>query len=148
MTQMRPAPSSEADELIARLDDFIRRHHRNTAVRGLLMTIGAVIAGYLAVALAEQVGRFGTGGRTALFYGFMALAAAAAVRGVVLPLLRLLHIRGGLDHAAASRIIGDHFPEVADTLAAPLSTGGRLWRCLVGHDRRARRTGEVSHSTR
>lgn len=116
MTQMRPAPSSEADELIARLDDFIRRHHRNTAVRGLLMTIGAVIAGYLAVALAEQVGRFGTGGRTALFYGFMALAAAAAVRGVVLPLLRLLHIRGGLDHAAASRIIGDHFPEVADKL--------------------------------
>lgn len=116
MPQMRPAPSSDADELIARLDDFIRRHHRNTAVRGVLMTSGAVIAGYLAVALAESIGRFGTGGRTLLFYGFMALAAAAAVKGVVLPLLQLLRIRGGLDHATASRIIGDHFPEVADKL--------------------------------
>jgi hypothetical protein len=44
-------PSPEADELISRLDDFIRRHHRNTAVRGVLMATGAVLAGYLAVAV-------------------------------------------------------------------------------------------------
>ena len=116
MTHMRPAPSSAADELFARLDDFIRRHHRNTAVRGVLMTTAAVFAAFLAVAFAEQVGRFGTGGRAVLFYGFMALAAVVGIKGIVLPLLQLFRIRGGLDHATASRIIGDHFPDVADKL--------------------------------
>ena len=109
-------PSPEADELISRLDDFIRRHHRNTAVRGVLMATGAVLAGYLAVAVAEHFGRFGTGGRAVLFYGFLALAGVVAVRGILLPALKLFRIRGGLDHATASQIIGDHFPEVADRL--------------------------------
>ena len=71
----------------------------------------------------EAVGRFGTDTRTLLFYLF-ATVCAVAVRYLLLPGLRLLRLRSGLDHDTAARIIGRHFPghrrPAAQHAAAPV----------------------------
>ena len=102
--------------LIEKLDAFIRRYHRNKALRGLLLSFAALAVGGLVLVALEFVGRFGVVGRTVLFYAFASVAVAVVVSQVVWPVLQWLRVRRGLTYAQAAQIVGDHFPEVKDKL--------------------------------
>ena len=103
-------------DLRQNLDAFIRKYHRNEMLRGGLLLAAALPLAWLVVLGLEAFGKFGTASRTMLFYAFVATVAFVLVRFIFLPVLRLLRLRGGLQHAEAARIIGQHFPEIQDRL--------------------------------
>jgi hypothetical protein len=102
--------------LIEKLDAFIRRYHRNKALRGLLLSFATLVLGVLFFALLEHVGRFGVAGRTVLFYAFTFASLGMLSVWVAWPTLQWLRVSRGLSYEEAARIVGDHFPEVKDKL--------------------------------
>ncbi len=102
--------------LIEKLDDFIRRYHRNKALRGALLSFATLTLGALLLAALENVGRFGVAGRTVLFYAFAATTLAVLATQVVWPMLQWFRLSRGLTYDQAARIVGEHFPEVKDKL--------------------------------
>ena len=103
-------------DLRQNLDAFIRKYHRNEMLRGLLLLLAAFPVAWLTVLALEAFGQFGTDARTVLFYAFVATIAVVTIRYLAWPALRLFRLRGGLDHAQAARIVGQHFPEIEDRL--------------------------------
>jgi hypothetical protein len=51
---------TEYDHLTSKLDAFIRKFYKDQLIRGLLYSVGLMVAFYLAATLLEYVGRFGT----------------------------------------------------------------------------------------
>jgi len=102
--------------LIEKLDDFIRRYHRNKALRGALLSFATLTLGALLLAALENVGRFGVAGRTVLFYAFAATTLAVLTTQVMWPMLQWFRLSQGLSYDQAARIVGEHFPEVKDKL--------------------------------
>ena len=102
--------------LIEKLDEFIRRYHRNKALRGLLLSFATLTLGGFVLALLENVGRFGVAGRTVIFYAFAATALGVLVTQVLWPVAQWFRLSRGLSYDEAARIVGDHFPEVKDKL--------------------------------
>ena len=113
------------EELKSRLDAFVRKYHRNEMLRGTLILAATLPVSWLVVIGLEAVGRFGTDVRTGLFYLFLATVTTIAVRYLILPGLRLLRLRSGLDHDTAARIIGRHFPNIEDRLLNTLQLQSR-----------------------
>ena len=106
----------QQEELKDRLDAFVRKYHRNEMLRGGLILAACVPVAWLVVLGLEAMGRFGMTARTALFYLFVTVVSAVAIRYLLLPAMRLVRLRSGLDHAEAARIIGRHFPDIEDRL--------------------------------
>ena len=106
----------QQEELKDRLDAFVRKYHRNEMLRGGLILAASVPVAWLVVLGLEALGRFGMTARTALFYLFVTVVSAVAIRYLLLPAMRLVRLRSGLDHAEAARIIGRHFPDIEDRL--------------------------------
>ena len=117
-------PHAQQD-LKQRLDAFVRKYHRNEMLRGALILAASLPLAWLTVLGLEAFGRFGTDARTLLFYLFLGTVCWVAVRYILLPGLRLLRLRSGLDHDAAARIIGRHFPEIEDRLLNTLQLQAR-----------------------
>ncbi|MDX9751186.1 MAG: hypothetical protein RBT71_08930, partial [Flavobacteriales bacterium] len=107
---------SDYDLLITKLDAFIRKYYKDQLLRGLLYSVGLVVAVFIVVALMEHVGRFGTTARTALFWATLAAMAVVLVRFVARPLIKLFRLGPVIGHAEAARIVGTHFHEVRDKL--------------------------------
>ena len=107
---------TELDHLIAKLDAFIRRYYQDQLIRGALYSLGLLVVVFLAVALLEYLGRFGTAARTAMFWGTVAIALFILVRFIAIPLVKLFRLGEVIGHKEAARIIGRHFGEVKDKL--------------------------------
>lgn len=107
---------AQANILIDKLDAFIRKYYRNQVIRGLLITLSVAGLGFIVVAGIESLGQFGVGGRTVLFWVFVLASGGTFLRGVLWPGLQWAQLAGGLSHDDAGKIVGDHFPEIADRL--------------------------------
>ena len=103
-------------QLIEKLDAFIRKYYKNQLIRGAIYSFGLCLAFYLLVTLLESIGRFNTGLRTFLFYLLLGGNGFILVRYVFIPLSKLYRIGPIISHEEASRIIGSHFSEVKDKL--------------------------------
>ena len=102
--------------LIEKLDGFIRKYYINLLLRGALYTVGAVLGLFILLNVAEYYFYFGTGVRTAMFWGFAALSGAALYNWVALPLMHYFHLGKVISHEQAAQIIGQHFTDVKDKL--------------------------------
>ena len=107
---------AHAEVLISKLDAFIRKYYRNQVIRGVLLTLAVAGSGWLVITGLEAWGRFGVTGRTALFWVFLLATSGVFIGGVVWPALRWFRIAGGLTYEDAGRIVGNHFPDIADRL--------------------------------
>lgn len=114
------------NSLIEKLDAFIRKYYRNQALRGSIVAAGVVTVGFLILTGIEFLGRFGVLTRTVLFWGFAFLVAVVLLVMVILPLLKLFRLGRIISHEDASRIVGDHFPEVGDKLLNTLQLSGQM----------------------
>lgn len=103
-------------DLIAKLDGFIRKYYKDRAIRGLLYSVGLLVLFFLAAALLEYFGHFGTAARTALFWSTLAAAGFVVARFIAIPLLKLFRLGHVISHEEAAGIIGTHFAEVKDKL--------------------------------
>ncbi len=109
-------PMQLNDDLLRRLDDFIRKYYKNLLLRGLLRCLILLIALFLLLTLFEYLEYSSSEVRTLLFYSYLGVVALVLGVWVVPPAARLLSIGKRLTYFQAARIIGDHFPEVKDKL--------------------------------
>ena len=112
--------------LIEKLDAFIRKYYRNQALRGSIIASGIITVGFLILTSIEFLGRFGVLTRTILFWGFTVLVAVVILGMVIVPLLKLFRLGKVISHEDASRIVGDHFPEVRDKLLNTLQLSDQI----------------------
>ncbi|TVR87193.1 MAG: DUF4175 family protein [Saprospirales bacterium] len=107
---------SNYDQLINKLDDFIRKYYLNQTIKGLLLSSALVLALFLIYALLEHFFYFGTGVRKLMYYSFIGVAGLSFIGWVAFPLLKLFRLGKVISHEEAARIIGKHFSEVEDKL--------------------------------
>ena len=105
-----------SDELIRKLDDFIRKFYRTLMLKGLFYTIILLVVFYLLLTLFEFVGYNGTVVRTVLFYLYLAFAGVIITIFVLRPLTKMWRIGKTIDYYQAAKIIGAYFPEISDKL--------------------------------
>ncbi|MBL7962797.1 MAG: hypothetical protein JNM31_03035 [Flavobacteriales bacterium] len=117
---------NDRDLLIAKLDAFIRRYYTDRLIRGGLYSIGLLVAFYLVVSLAEQVGRFTPRVRTVLVATYLIATLVVLVRFILIPLVKLYRLGPVISHAEAARIIGAHFGEVRDKLLNTLQLADQV----------------------
>lgn len=102
--------------LLNKLDAFIKKYYVNKILKGLILTLSVYIAWYLIIVVAEYFGRFSSQFRTVLFLITAIVFLIIFSRMILLPVLNLFRIGKTINYKKASRIIGDHFPEIADKL--------------------------------
>lgn len=104
------------DLLLQKIDAFTRKYYRNQVIKGSIYTLAVLLIFFLFVVLMEYVGWFGTGVRSVLFYSFIGINVFILVRLVAIPLLKTYRLGKIISHEQASRIIGNHFPNISDKL--------------------------------
>jgi hypothetical protein len=108
--------NNEYNQLIHRLDVFIRKYYKNLMIRGALYCLAIIFMTYLLVALAEYFGRFNIAVRTLLFWTFVTGVTVVIAKFFIDPLLKIFRLGKIISHEQAAEIIGKHFPHVQDKL--------------------------------
>ena len=107
---------NQYEQLIARLDAFIRRFYTNKLIRGVLLFLAAALAYYLLVSLGEYYFYFPSWVRFSLLGIFISVGGFALVWLIIIPLLQTQKLGKVISHEKAAQIIGNHFPDVQDKL--------------------------------
>ena len=113
-------------QLIYKLDAFIRKYYKNQVIRGIIYTVGALAVFFLLTNLVEFFGHLGMLGRAILFYGYLIVAFGILIQLIIIPLIKLNRLGKVLSYEAASEIIGKHFSEVRDKLINTLQLNQQL----------------------
>lgn len=102
--------------LIEKLDSFIRKYYVNQIIRGILYSLGLVLAMFLFISVLEYYMYYPASTRKILFFSFLGISAFALTSWVILPTLRYFHLGKVISHEQAATIVGSHFTEVKDKL--------------------------------
>ncbi|MDD3740187.1 MAG: hypothetical protein PHH30_03010 [Bacteroidales bacterium] len=102
--------------LLDKLDAFIKKYYINKILRGIILSASIYLAWYLIIVIAEYLGRFSSPFRTILFFISALCFVVVFIRMILIPVLNLFKIGKIINYKQASRIIGDHFPDIADKL--------------------------------
>ena len=99
-----------------KLRQFIRKYYLNELIKGaiLFFAIGGLY--FLLILLLEYMLWLNSPGRTFLFWLFVVVEVTLFFRFILIPIGKLLQFHKGISAEEASRIIGNHFPEVNDKL--------------------------------
>ena len=108
--------TGEYNQLLLKLDVFIRKYYKNQLIRGALYCLAIIFFTYLVVTLAEYFGRFSIAMRTFLFWSFVAGVLFVTTKFFLLPLSKIFRMGKIISHEQAAQIIGKHFPHVQDKL--------------------------------
>ena len=107
---------SSGNNILDKLDAFIRKYYKNKLLKGLLLAAAILMSLYILMIVLEHFGWFGTGVRTALFWSFIGSLAAVVGFYIASPMLKMMRLGKRISYEEAARIIGQHFPEVSDKL--------------------------------
>lgn len=106
--------------LLQRIEEFKKRYYINQLLKGTLIFLALLLSTYLLINTAEFFGRFSTGIRGVLFFGFVALLLGGLFYWIIRPAMSLYGLRKTLSNEEAARQIGQFFPEVGDKLVNTL----------------------------
>ncbi|MCC6722289.1 MAG: hypothetical protein IT243_08800 [Bacteroidia bacterium] len=104
------------DDILIKLESFIKKYYKNQLIRGAILFTGASFSFFLLISLLEYFGHFSTTFRTILFYSFILFNIAILTKFIIIPLFKLNKIGSRLDFESASIIIGQHFGNIKDKL--------------------------------
>ena len=113
-------------QLIAKIDEFIRKYYKNQLIRGALYATTTLVAFYLVATITESVAQFDTAARSIIFYTFITSLLAIVAYFIVLPLLKLYRLNSIISHEEAAKIIGKHFKNVDDKLINTLNLNNQI----------------------
>ncbi|EDM45340.1 hypothetical protein SCB49_06022 [unidentified eubacterium SCB49] len=99
-----------------KLEQFIKKYYTNELIKGAILFFAIGLLYLLVTLIIEYFLWLSQTGRTVLFWSFVAVELALFVRFIAFPLAKLFKLQQGLSHEEASRLIGNHFPEVNDKL--------------------------------
>ncbi|MFM7728933.1 MAG: hypothetical protein ACKO7B_19705, partial [Flavobacteriales bacterium] len=90
--------SGEYNQLLVKLDVFIRKYYKNQMIRGILYCLAIIFFTYLVVTLAEYFGRFSIGMRTFLFWSFIGGVLFVVGKFFLLPLSKIFRLGTIISH--------------------------------------------------
>ncbi|TVQ50844.1 MAG: DUF4175 family protein [Saprospirales bacterium] len=104
------------NQLISKLDEFIRKYYINQFIRGALYTTALLVGLFLVYVLMEHLFYFSSTVRKFLFFSWLGIAGLSLFGWVFKPLLNYFSLGKIISHKEAAQIIGTHFHEVKDKL--------------------------------
>ena len=124
--------------LLAKLEHFIKKYYQNQLLKGAILTVSLVVVAFFALTFVEYFARFSTTTRTTLFYLFASSSIGILGWYVLRPVLGLININRKFGVREASKLIGNHFPDVKDKLLNTLqlqeesknNTSALLWASI------------------
>lgn len=102
--------------LIQKLDQFIRKYYTNQLIRGALLFTGLNLVLFLTFNVLESQFYFSSLTRKFLFYSGLVILLLTFIVWIGSPLIRIFRLGSVISHDDAARIVGAHFPEVKDKL--------------------------------
>ncbi len=111
---------SNYQQLIQKLDAFIRKFYVNNLIRGSLHSIALLSVMWVSFVLIEHYVFSSSVSsvelRKTLFYSFVGIATVAIGIWVALPLVQYFRLGKVISHEQAAKIVGEHFSNVKDKL--------------------------------
>jgi chemotaxis protein histidine kinase CheA len=99
-----------------KLEQFIKKYYSNQLIKGAILFFAIGLFYFLVTLLVEHFLWLNQTGRTILFWMFVAVEIGLFIQFIAFPLTKLFKLQNGLSHEEASKIIGNHFPQVNDKL--------------------------------
>ncbi len=99
-----------------KLQQFIIKFYVNELIKGLLLFFAMGLLYFLGTLIVEYFLWLQPVSRTVLFWLFVCVETALIVFYVLIPIFKISGLRRGISEVEASKIIGNHFPEVKDKL--------------------------------
>jgi hypothetical protein len=99
-----------------KLHYFIRKYYVNELIKGIILFLSLGFLYLYFTLFLEFFLWLEPTARTFLFWLFIIMEVFLLVRLIVIPVLKLIGLRKGISLESASRVIGNHFPEVKDKL--------------------------------
>ncbi len=107
---------SNFDTIKHKLGQFVRRYYTNELLKGVILFFAIGLLYLIVTLFVEYMLWLNPSARTVLFWTFIAVEFGLFVKFIAIPLLQLFNIRKGINFKMASKIIGNHFPQVNDKL--------------------------------
>ncbi len=99
-----------------KLEEFIKKYYTNELIKGAILFFAIGLLYLLITLLVEYFLWLNPMGRRILFWAFVIVELGLFVRFIAFPLAKLFKLQKGIDYEEASKIIGNHFPQVNDKL--------------------------------
>ncbi|MCK0108260.1 hypothetical protein MWU58_03075 [Flavobacteriaceae bacterium S0825] len=99
-----------------KLEAFIKKYYTNELIKGTILFFAIGLLYFLITLSIEYALWLSPIGRTVLFWVFVIVELALFIRFILKPISKLFKFQKGIDYLDASKIIGNHFPEVNDKL--------------------------------
>jgi Domain of unknown function (DUF4175) len=99
-----------------KLEQFIKRYYTNELLKGAILFFAIGLLYLIITLFVEYVLWLNPTARTILFWMFIAVELALFVKFIAIPLSHLFKLKQGINFETASKLIGNHFPEVNDKL--------------------------------
>ncbi|WP_443937232.1 DUF4175 family protein [Pedobacter sp. MW01-1-1] len=108
--------SSNYNELLKKIDEFIRKFYLNKILRGSIYVAAVLLALYLLLFVAIYYIHPSTSLKTFLFFSYIGISLLLVGFLIMKPLLSMLKLNKHLSFDEASVIIGNHFSDIKDKL--------------------------------
>jgi hypothetical protein len=99
-----------------KLEHFIRRYYISALLKGALLFFAIGLLYVFLILSIEHFFWLNSFGRRLLFAGGIGVEALLFYGFILIPLAKYFKLQNGINLEAASKIVGDHFPEVKDKL--------------------------------
>ncbi len=99
-----------------KLEQFIKRYYTNELLKGAILFFAIGLLYLIITLFVEYMLWLNPTARTILFWVFIAVELGLFAKFIVIPLTHLFNLRQGINFETASKVIGNHFPEVNDKL--------------------------------
>jgi len=94
----------------------VKRYYTNELIKGSILFFSIGLLYFLFTLLVEHFLWLNTTARTILFWVFIFVEVGLFFKFIAVPLTKLFNLQKGINYENASKIIGNHFPEVNDKL--------------------------------
>lgn len=99
-----------------KLEAFIKRFYINELLKGAILFFAIGLLYFLFTLFIEYVLWLNPVARSILFWLFIGVEVLLFIKFIAIPLAKLFKLQKGINYEEASKIIGNHFPEVNDKL--------------------------------
>ena len=108
--------SQNYNDLVSKLNNFIREYYKNKILKGFIYSIICLITVLIIVSLIEYFSYSNSIIRGIIFWSYIFLISIIVTFWIILPTIKMFKISKGINYMDAAKIIGEHFDEVSDKL--------------------------------
>ena len=103
-------------QIQVKLQNFIKKYYFNELIKGFLLFFGIGLLYFIATLFIEHFLWLKPFARTVLFLIFIVVELSLLTLYILIPIVKIVGFKKGITEVEASKIIGNHFPEISDKL--------------------------------